>query len=96
MRICDYCLGLAEMDGDPEYCECHALAQVEKKFKVTFRLVGEDAPDLGMGAGVIGYQEFSLFADSDEEAGSDIFYLAVLEQAEKLQENFIRGEVEEL
>ena len=69
---------------------------IKKKFRVTFKLVGEDVPDLGMGAGIVGYQEFSLFAENEKEAQSDLFRLGVLKQAEELQDNFFCGEIEEL
>ena len=69
---------------------------IKKDFRVTFKLVGKDAPDLGMGAGVVGYQEFSLFAKNEKETKSSLFRRAVIEKAEELQDNFFRGEIEEL
>lgn len=69
---------------------------VTKTYRVTFKLVGEDLPDLGMGAGVLGYQEFSLVAQDEDQAESPLFVAAVLRQAQELQDNFVRGEIEEI
>lgn len=70
---------------------------ITKTYRVTFKLVGEEnLPDFGMGAGVLGYQEFSLMASDENQAESDLFLQAVLRKAEELQGNFVRGEVEEI
>lgn len=95
MQKCDYCLGFAEMEGDPEYCECHTLAQIERNFLARFIVIGAEA-DWGLGVGVIGVQEFSLYADSERDAESKSFKLAVREQAEELLKNLINIEVQQI
>ncbi len=83
------------MEGDPDFCECHQMAQVKKSFTVIVKAVGA-VTDWGMGPGVIGAQEFSLYADSEKEAASDIFQLAVFDQAEELVKNFVEFEIIEV
>jgi hypothetical protein len=69
---------------------------IKKTWRLTVRLVGEDAPDMGMGAGIVGTQEFSLYAKDETEAKSDRFRLAAVQQAEALTVNFIAAEIEEV
>lgn len=73
-----------------------AAAMIKKTWRLTVRLIGEDAPDMGMGAGVVGTQEFSLYAKDKEEAESDRFRLAAVQQAEALTANFITAEIEDI
>ena len=69
---------------------------VKKTFRVTIKLSGKNAPDLGMGAGIIGYQDMSFELENENKFEGDLFRLSLFQQAEEVAQNFVTAEIEEI